>query len=104
MSRGNQVGKLLLENIYGFDSFIIILICLAIFMVILVTSLVVSIILLRKQRKKTNQAHVEEIYADHFEKENVYEECNYTNECEPVNYEQVRKDEQEYLEITEIET
>ena len=103
MAQGNQVGKILLENREeNFATSTIFFICLAIFMVILVTSLIVSIILLRKQRKKTNQAHVEEIYADHFENENVYEEYNYTNEYEPVDYEQVKKDEQEYLEITEV--
>ena len=103
MAQGNQVGKILMENLEGkFTLSTIILICLAILMVILITSLIVSIILLRKQKNKTNQAQVDEIYADNFQKENVYEEYDYTNQYEPVDYEQVRKDEQEYLEITEV--
>ena len=100
MARENKVFRNILSHSQkGISNLTFILICLAIFLVILVIFLVISITLLRKQKNKSSQAEVDQIYADNFVSENQNEECN---DYELVDYDQI-PDEQEYLEIQETE-
>ena len=75
---------------------------------IMIVSLVISIYLLFKERKKTNQAKFEELHADFteteedFEKDKDYEEFN-ANEYETVRYDKIYQEKQEYLGFIEIE-
>ena len=78
-----------------------IFICLAIFLVILILIIVIWVIFLRKQKCPTDQAPDEDIYDDNFEKEEVYEEYNYSNQYEAVNYEQVQTV-HEYLQMKAV--
>ena len=86
----------------------VILISLAIFLLVLVVILVIWLVLgARCKLKKDTIDPIDDLYDDHFEKENVYdlyEEINYNNdEYETVVYDQVGKKEQDYLEIREID-
>ena len=98
-------GNIIKNNLI-IDKMTIIFVCSAIFVMILIISLLISIFKLFKERKKTNQARLDELYADfseidkNLEKDKDNEEIN---EYETVCYDKIVQDNQEYLEITEVE-
>ena len=75
----------------------VIYICLAILLLIMTLVIVIWLVFMRK-KKTTEQAPNEEIYDDNFDKEEVYEEINHSNQYENVNYEQHQTG-HEYLQI-----
>ena len=75
----------------------IIFVCFALFVIILLVSLIISNYLLFKEKKRTNQAQIDGLYSDFDEIEDNFEkfennnESN-SNEYETVNYDKIEQD------------